>query len=1072
VVSLVRRRFLIAVSVAALACPTGIAAGTWTSHAWTGDADSGIIPGGHYTVAVNCGGGAVTVNGVDFQADALVGPNITIEGAVQQYQPDGRCSVTGAGASLAGDFVYGGNPRTVTLANLTPGATYETSLFAYGFDAAPAPRSQIFAIGDTRATLDQNLHGEGNGIRIACTFVADSSGSAVIGITPFGGGTFHLSALANRQVQDAPAATMLSFGTNVAGSSAVIGLPERGQATITWTLPYGTTANQLAKLTPSFTLSSGTCSPVSTTAPQPNLGAGPTTYTVTDGTITNVYTVTTVITPPSAACDLETIDVGLPASRAVIRTASGSTGSVVVSVPTGTTDAELAALRPVLALSDGATCEPPTPPLRRSEPVHYVVTAQDGTTSRDYTVTTAAGGDFRLFVVKTAPTGLTAADYDYLTLIPASKHANNGVPAILCLADETDLANDVSLGDYLRRYRPAHIDTVNFTATIPNLATSAIEAAGPLDLSVALAQTHWKSSATVVVVGDAIDEENYPHVLQASALAAALDAPLIYHHPAKTAIVRHAIERLGATEVIHVGPAGSQPDLATRGLTGPAEIVEYLAGKKITVDYLAATNPRDVGLVSGAKLSLTAPFVAARRTGIVVPITSYEPVPNSVELFHYGGHPTIQAELRKLYRTLGRHPEYLALVGNATSIPLAYRGPNEQSGQYFGAPADLDYANVDDDPFPDIAIGRIMAADVFDATLLTSRISTYEQLFDGAWEKAMVEVGGQWDAAYQHALVANYGFGSTNLIGTLAPTQPLEAAIIAHNDHSSHHTLGGAFELASTNVLAPAFIGSHGCATAAIDFETIEESHDEATGWKNADQGAGKLIVTHLFKLGAVAFLGSTRSETGPGKMRLSAAMNALLAGEPLGRCYMAGVDTMTWHDVADERWNWILLGDPALRIHVPSAPAIAPASHAVTTVSDTTAELTVTIPPTLFTPEVDPTWCSHWGLAYPQYWGEKPGIYGMDVDRFYLVRFTPPRAVAKVEELDEWPTVNTWVWGDVKLGMMGPPTLDHRPDGTTQLVWAIRTHIMDWAGSKGREPLAAMKAGRFRITYEAAPPP
>ncbi|MFM8952398.1 MAG: C25 family cysteine peptidase [Planctomycetaceae bacterium] len=1069
---LVRCHFLVALSVAALTCSTGVAAGTWTCHAWTGDADSGIVPGGHYTVAVNCGGSAVTVNGVDFQADALAGPNFTIEGVVERYQPDGRCSVAGAGASLASDFIYGGSPGTVTLTNLTPAATYETSLFAYGFDAPPTTRSQIFAIGDARAALDQNLNGEGKGVRIACTFVADSSGSAVIEITPFGGGTFHLSALANRKVQDAPAAMMLTFGTNVAGSSAVIGRPERGQATITWTLPYGTTAEQLAKLVPAFTLSSGACRPAGPTVPQPNFGAGPTTYTVTDGTATNVYTVTTVVTPPSTACALETIDIGLPASRAVIRTTSGSTGSVVVSVPTGTTDAELAALRPVLTLSAGATCTPPTPPLRRSEPVHYVVTAQDGTTTRDYTVTTTDGGDFRLFIVKTATTGLTAADYDYLTLIPASKHANAGVPAILCIADDTALAEDVYLQDYLRRYRPAHIDTVNFTATVPGLATSAIEAASPLELSVALAEAHWKSSATVVVVSNAIDTDTYPHVLQAAALASALDAPLIYHHPAKTGLVRQAIERLGATEVIHVGPAGSNPTLATRTVAGPKEIVECLAGKKITVDYVAATNPRDTGLVSGAKLSLTAPFIAARRTGIVVPITSYEPVPNSAELFHYGGHPTIQAELQELYRTLGRHPEYLALVGNATSIPLAYRGPNEQSGQYYGAPADLDYANVDDDPFPDIAIGRVMAADVFDASLLTSRISTYEQLFDGVWEKAMVDVGGQWNAAYQHALAGNYGFGSSSLIGRLGPAQPVEAAIIAHNDHSSHHTLGGAFELASTNVLAPAFIGSHGCATAAIDFETIDESHDEATGWKNADQGAGKLIVTHLFKLGAVAFLGSTRSETGSGKMRLSAAVNALLAGEPLGRCYMAGVDTMTWNDFADERWNWILLGDPALRIHVPAAPTIAPASHVVTPVSDTVAELKVNIPATLFTPEVDPTWCSHWRLTYPQYWGEKPGIYGMDVDRFYLLRFTLPRPVAKFEQSDDWPPVTTWVWGDVKLGMMGPPAVDHRQDGTTQLVWAIRTHIMDWAGDKGREPLAAMKAGRFRITYEAAPPP
>ena len=685
-------------------------------------------------------------------------------------------------------------------------------------------------------------------------------------------------------------------------------------------------------------------------------------------------------------------------------------------------------------------------------------------------MTAADGGDFRLFVVKTATTGLAAADFDYLTLVPASKHANRGAPAILAVADETTLATDVYLRDYLRRYRPAHVHTVNFAATLPGMEPSVILAAGPLELSVALAKAHWSSSSRVVLADAAVDAANYPYVLQASALAAALDAPLIYHSPAQAAAVREVIERLGGGEVIHVGPAGSKPGLAGVSLSDPAGIAKYLKDKNIPVDYFAATNPRDLDLVAGAKLSLTAPFVAARRTGIVVPITTYEPVPNSVALFHYAGHPAIQGELESLYRTLGRHPEFLVLVGNATSIPLAYPGPNEQSGHYDGAPADLDYSNVDADPFPDIAIGRIMAGDVFDATLLTSRISTYERLFDGVWEKSMVDVGGQWNAAYQDALGANYGFQSSDLVGRLEPGQRVEASIVAHNDHSDYHSLGGAFEVTSVNVLAPAFIGSHGCATAAIDFETIEESHDQATGWTNADRGSGVLVVNRLFKLGAVAFLGSTRGETGPGTMRLSAAMNALLAGEPLGRCYMAGVDTMSWNGVADERRNWILLGDPAQQIHVPAAPAIAPASHALTPVSATTAELTVAIPETLLTPEVDPSWCSHWGLTYPQYWGEKPGIYGMDVDRFYLVRFTPPRPVAQVKELDEWPTVHTWVWGDVRLGMMGPPAIDRRQDGTTQLVWAIRTHIMDWAGSKGRAPLAEMKQGRFRIIYESDP--
>ncbi|MCX6872446.1 MAG: hypothetical protein NTW21_01355 [Verrucomicrobia bacterium] len=179
----------------------------WTFSAWTGDADSGITSASPYTVAVNCNGAAVSVNGVAFEAHALSGANFSIGGDAYGWGPDGAPNVTGDSLTLANSFIYGGNPRTVTLTNLTPGATYETSLFAFGFDADPV-RSQTFASGSDSRVLDQDLYGQNNGIRIAYTFVADSSGEKGLTITPVDGGyTFHLSALANRMVVATPYAT-------------------------------------------------------------------------------------------------------------------------------------------------------------------------------------------------------------------------------------------------------------------------------------------------------------------------------------------------------------------------------------------------------------------------------------------------------------------------------------------------------------------------------------------------------------------------------------------------------------------------------------------------------------------------------------------------------------------------------------------------------------------------------------------------------------------------------------------------------------------------------------------------
>jgi len=54
-----------------------------------------------------------------------------------------------------------------------------------------------------------------------------------------------------------------------------------------------------------------------------------------------------------------------------------------------------------------------------------------------------------------------------------------------------------------------------------------------------------------------------------------------------------------------------------------------------------------------------------------------------------------------------------------------------------------------------------------------------------------------------------------------------------------------------------------------------------------------------------------------------------------------------------------------------------------------------------------------------------------------------------------------------VKLGLMGTPTVDHRQDGTDQLVWALRANIMDWAGAGGgKVPLAQMTSARFRVRH------
>ncbi len=171
------------------------------------------------------------------------------------------------------------------------------------------------------------------------------------------------------------------------GPDAVI---DQGSQTITLTVAFGT---DLALIAPTYTLSAGaTCPRASGAVPSPDFSvANPMTYTVTaeDITVSKNYTVTVVVTGPSTARDILTFGTNVAGSYAVITTTSATTGTIAWTVPTGTTVATLA---PTYTLSASATCDQPdsaipTPPFSIGTPVEYVVTAQDGASMKDYTVT-------------------------------------------------------------------------------------------------------------------------------------------------------------------------------------------------------------------------------------------------------------------------------------------------------------------------------------------------------------------------------------------------------------------------------------------------------------------------------------------------------------------------------------------------------------------------------------------------------------------------------------------------------------------------------------------------------------
>lgn len=405
---------LLGMAAGALGLAGNANAGTWSHSAWTNDTTAGITGvQSDYMAAINngTGAGAVTVNGITFGAHATSGTNFSMAGTFTTH-PGKAVNITGSSAALA-PFLYNGNPRTVTLTNLTPGVPYEALFFAYGWEASG--RVQTFASGTDSYVVDQDAYGDANGIRVAYKFVATATTRAIT-ITPVPpSGTFHMSAFASRKF---PAGTIAFFGENLTNSSAVINPVSANAATITYTVPFGT---NLATLAPTFTLNSltTTCSQTSGSVPTPDFSSGPVTYTVTDGATVNNYTVSVVVAPPSTARDITSFDPGFAGSTATITSTGPSTGTIEVFLPKGTPAAIAGTLAPTFTTSFGATCDrvngtKPTPVLSiGGAPVIYTVTAQDGISTRQYSVTVQRSGWEFMAWTGDADSGIGGAQADY-----------------------------------------------------------------------------------------------------------------------------------------------------------------------------------------------------------------------------------------------------------------------------------------------------------------------------------------------------------------------------------------------------------------------------------------------------------------------------------------------------------------------------------------------------------------------------------------------------------------------------------------------------------------------------------
>jgi len=186
----------------------------WTIAAWNDDNSSGINSSYAYTHAVNFAGAAVTIKDVPFTAAAGTNPsggNFSTTGMGSPFNNDSN-TVTGASATMANDFLYGGATSSITMTGLDVGTEYVTTIYAVGFDNPPGSRIASFtATGGDLVTFNENDMGNNNGVRFAYRFTAEST-SMTIDVDPYTSSTWHYYGFANYAVPEPSSFVLAGLG--------------------------------------------------------------------------------------------------------------------------------------------------------------------------------------------------------------------------------------------------------------------------------------------------------------------------------------------------------------------------------------------------------------------------------------------------------------------------------------------------------------------------------------------------------------------------------------------------------------------------------------------------------------------------------------------------------------------------------------------------------------------------------------------------------------------------------------------------------------------------------------------
>ena len=264
----------------------------------------------------------------------------------------------------------------------------------------------------------------------------------------------------------------------------------------------------------------------------------------------------------------------------------------------------------------------------------------------------------------------------------------------------------------------------------------------------------------------------------------------------------------------------------------------------------------------------------------------------------------IKEEL-KSYILTDKLREYLVLVGYPDVLPSFQEASTR--GLSF---SDLEYGNIDDDPFVDIAYSRLIAEDIEAATLYSSRVITYQDLDGKGWlGKAGVA---RWDSTIFDKVFKDFNYSNIskylNEKGVSANAEITNSEIIAHADHSGPGVLGKTYNWNSDVLISPAVIESGGCSTSRLH-----------------EKQESRYVVARLLKNGAVIFYGNSNLGIAEQRCLRDQFWNYTLSGHSVGEAHIKAVNTALLQSfdhnenklgyVRYSAYTRMLFGDPAFTL-------------------------------------------------------------------------------------------------------------------------------------------------------------